>query len=75
MSETTVGNVQFGPGREPPRVPMGEMKDCTVIGEMRYCAWTMRHHAQLDIRLEHLEPWARAALERGVEVMRKEGPL
>jgi len=31
MSDTTVGNVQFGPGREPPRVPMEPLKDCTVI--------------------------------------------
>ena len=71
MSDVTVGNVQFGPGREPPRVPMGEMKDCTVIGKRPVNFGTV-FVADQEIRLEHLEPWARAALERGLKAMQGE---
>ena len=73
MRDTTVGNVQFGPGREPPRVPMEPLKDCTVIGSAPVLPPDVPGYVEwLEIRLEHLDPWARAALERGVKAMQED---
>lgn len=73
MNDPTVGKVTFGPGRKPPpesRVPMGELRDGTCIGELPdrtfgYVIW-------MTVRVEHLDPWARAALERGLEAMQED---
>jgi len=47
------------------------MKDCTVIGKRPVNFGTV-FVADQEIRLEHLEPWARAALERGLKAMQGE---
>lgn len=57
-------------GQPEPRVPMGDIKDCTCIGQVPdstygYVEW-------VEVRLEHLEPWARAALERGLKAMQED---
>ena len=70
MADKTIGKIEFGPGRKPePRVPMGDVKDCTRIGEIPDPIYP---DIKLEVRAEIMDAYWRRAMERGHKTLQED---